>query len=313
MRTGLARAVAALLFFIIAVPALAQDYCEALRSELGMLQAGNGGNAVNAELARLSQQLAALSQAADAQGCRRVLRLLNNATCDSLLAQVDSTRAQIDIVQRQSFMAADPNYRARRIADIEFSLDAANCPSPLGGRTTTVCVRLCDGYFFPIGYGSDESEYERDARLCMLRCPNQQTELFVRRGGDTPIAEAESAITGDAYIELANAFLYEADYNPACGCLPADGRVSIGMVGLGERFENRLTVAPPPSEDAVAERPSYPPIGPRRPEPSEDPSTVENRAGGLVATRLQLQPIASDTLVSDAGVRLVGPAFMYAQ
>jgi hypothetical protein len=311
MRTGLARIVAAILFIIIGAPALAQDYCDALRSELGTLQQG-GGNAANAEIGRLAQQLNSLQLSADANGCRRVLRLLNNPVCDGIMAQIDYTRAQLDAAQRQSFMANDPNYRARRIAELEFAIEAADCPSPGGGRTTTVCVRLCDGYFFPIGYGSDEGDYERDARLCMLRCPNQQTELFIRRSGDTPIAEARSAVTGDAYTELANAFLYEADYNPACGCLPADGRVSIAMVGLGERFDTRISVAEEP-EAGEEGGPTWPPIGPRRPEPSEDPATVDNRSGELAVVRLELRGAADGVLVSEAGVRLVGPAFMYAQ
>ncbi|MCW5697203.1 MAG: DUF2865 domain-containing protein [Bauldia sp.] len=313
MRTGLTRVVAALLFLPFGAPALAQTYCDSLRSELAALQQ-QGGNAANVEFGRLSQQLAGLQQAAEVQGCRRVLRLLNNASCDAIMAQIDATRAQMDAVQRQAFMAGDPNVRARRIAEIQAAIAAANCASttPQAGRTTTVCVRLCDGYFFPIGYGSSESDYERDARLCQLRCPNQPVELFIRRGGDSPMAEARSVRTGDPYIELANAFLYEANYNADCGCMPADGRVTIAMFGLGERFETRVSTAAVPAA-GEAGGPSHPPIGPRRPEPSEDPATVDNRSGALAVVRLELRGPEDGVLVSEAGVRLVGPAFLYAQ
>jgi len=310
MGTGTARIVAALLFVLIGAPALAQDYCDSLRRELDALQ--SGANAANVEVGRLASQLNSLQAAVDGQGCRRVLRILNDPSCDALMAQVDATRAQLDYAQRQAFMAGDPNYRARRAAELEAALAAADCRAPQSGRTTTVCVRLCDGYFFPIGYGSDENDYERDARLCQLRCPNQEVELFVRPGGDTPIAEAQSTRTGDAYVELANAFLYEANYNPDCGCLPADGRVTIAMFGLGERFETRVSVAEDDAADAEG-GPAHPPIGPRRPEPSEDPATVDNRSGGLGVIRLELRGPADGVLVGDAGVRLVGPAFLYAQ
>ena len=82
----------------------------------------------------------------------------------------------------------------------------------------TVCVRLCDGYFFPISFAVGADRLEHDARVCEGRC-GAQGRLFVHLnpGGST---EDLHDLTGRPYRQLRTAFLYRKEYIASCSCEP---------------------------------------------------------------------------------------------
>lgn len=83
----------------------------------------------------------------------------------------------------------------------------------------TVCVRLCDGYYFPINHSSPRSSFHSDADQCQSRCQGQ-TQLFYMPSSTSDMKEARD-ISGKPYSQLENAFLYRKKYLPSCTCRPA--------------------------------------------------------------------------------------------
>jgi hypothetical protein len=47
-----------------------------------------------------------------------------------------------------------------------------------GGTYRTLCVRLCDGFYFPISYSTLRERFVADAKQCEQRCPSR-SRLFV--------------------------------------------------------------------------------------------------------------------------------------
>jgi hypothetical protein len=95
----------------------------------------------------------------------------------------------------------------------------------LGGSSTngsyrTICVRTCDGAFFPISSQASSLNFQRDAQVCSMMCPGVETELFyhsIRQETDA----MRSALTGRSYDELDNAYRFRtqsAKKDKACGC-----------------------------------------------------------------------------------------------
>jgi hypothetical protein len=87
-----------------------------------------------------------------------------------------------------------------------------------GATFRTVCVRLCDGYYFPINFAVTPDRLERDAKVCASRC-GSQGRLFVH---DNPGGSPETMVdlAGRPYQQLKSAFLYRTEYVASCTCQP---------------------------------------------------------------------------------------------
>jgi hypothetical protein len=83
----------------------------------------------------------------------------------------------------------------------------------------TLCVRTCDGFYFPISYATTPNRFRDDERTCQRLCPAAEVVLFSHRNPGEEPAQAVS-INGQLYTELPNAFRYRQEYNPACTCKP---------------------------------------------------------------------------------------------
>ncbi len=80
----------------------------------------------------------------------------------------------------------------------------------------TVCVRLCDGYYFPISAATTRSRFRQDARACRSRC-GSETRLFAYpTAGGKP--ETMTDVKGRQYASLSTAFLYRTQYDASCKC-----------------------------------------------------------------------------------------------
>ena len=84
------------------------------------------------------------------------------------------------------------------------------------GTYRTMCVRLCDGYYFPVSFSATRDRFARDAKTCESSC-GEQARLFVYRN---PGAEIEDMVDlrGQPYRQLSTAFLYRKEYVAACRC-----------------------------------------------------------------------------------------------
>jgi hypothetical protein len=82
----------------------------------------------------------------------------------------------------------------------------------------TVCVRMCDGYYFPVSFSVTPDRFERDRQSCENSC-GAEGRLFVYRN---PGAEPEDMqdLQGRPYRQLRTAFLYRTEYVADCKCRP---------------------------------------------------------------------------------------------
>ena len=79
-----------------------------------------------------------------------------------------------------------------------------------------VCVRTCDGSFFPVSYSGAGSRADSLEDVCRALCPNADMALYSFPFGGT-VDEAASP-TGEPYANLPNAGKFEKAYDPNCSC-----------------------------------------------------------------------------------------------
>jgi len=79
-----------------------------------------------------------------------------------------------------------------------------------------VCVRTCDGSFFPVSYSGAGSRADSLEDVCRALCPNADMALYSFPFGGT-VDEAASP-TGEPYANLPNAGKFEKSYDPSCSC-----------------------------------------------------------------------------------------------
>lgn len=177
------------------------------------------------------------------------------------------------------------------------------------GEFRTVCVRTCDGYFFPMSNAASVGDFERDQKNCESSCPGTEMQVFYSRGMDDDAGTMTSSVTGQPYSELPTAYLYkQANFSrpPSCGCNAQAGSFSI----IGGN--------PPNPEQSRPETEAKPfvPVPAGKPDPGADPETRANAQGGLdreaikrLTTKTPVSPVSA--LPPDQRkVRVVGPAFL---
>ena len=197
-----------------------------------------------AELDRLNQQ-------AQRMGCQGggffALFSGQPAQCGQVNNQVQQTRANIDRImgevqrlqgnsadregQRRSILMAlgqnDCGPQYRRYANqgpggfFENLFGVHSTPTgpdiPLSGTYRTLCVRTCDGYYFPISYSTMPGKFADDERLCQRLCPASEAVLYSHRNPGEDVSRAVSS-AGRHYTELPNAFAYRKALSEACSC-----------------------------------------------------------------------------------------------
>lgn len=85
----------------------------------------------------------------------------------------------------------------------------------------TLCVRLCDGYYFPVSFSTLPTHFTRDADACQSRCA-APTELYFHQNPGGSVAEMVSQKSQEPYKSLATAFRYRKEYVPGCSCKQAE-------------------------------------------------------------------------------------------
>jgi hypothetical protein len=90
-------------------------------------------------------------------------------------------------------------------------------PGAMGGGFRTICVRTCDGYYFPISYATASDRFRDDDQTCQRMCPAAEVSLYTYHNPGEEVAQAVS-MNGRLYTELPAAFSYRKVLNPACSC-----------------------------------------------------------------------------------------------
>lgn len=86
------------------------------------------------------------------------------------------------------------------------------------GTYRTMCVRLCDGYFFPVSFATTPDRFATDEAACRSRCGSPaRLYVYPNPGGD-PKQMHDSR--GQPYSALKTAFLFRTNYDESCTCKP---------------------------------------------------------------------------------------------
>ncbi len=86
-----------------------------------------------------------------------------------------------------------------------------------GSTFRTVCVRTCDGYYFPISFATTQDHFRDDELKCQKMCPAAEVALYSYRNPGEDMQQATS-LSGKLYTELPNAFKYRTQFDNSCSC-----------------------------------------------------------------------------------------------
>lgn len=265
-------------------PAIAEAAnCRALETQLLQLQVG-GLQASEEPRARLLRNRLVES------GCRR----------GTIQPDPEPRRSARERVVRAAPRSAPARSSSSRTSDREarraVSTRTSSFMKSREGSYRTLCVRSCDGYYFPISFATSRSNFERDAFICSQRCPAAGTQLFYHVAiGES--AEDMRSPDGTRYADLPNAFKHRVALDPSCTCGSAGG--------ASDRLAALLQGASAESGAAASAAPAAPPPPLWRPAPGTDPETYANAVGGFEPGRVSSAPPVMAANAS--GIRLVGP------
>jgi uncharacterized protein DUF2865 len=174
------------------------------------------------------------------------------------------------------------------------------------GTYRTVCVRTCDGYYFPISYSTVPNRFADDQRSCQRECPASEAVLYSYRNPGEDMNQAVS-LNGQPYTELPNAFRYRKEFaGAACSCRRpgqtwadalknADDASTLeaGDIVVTDQNSKALSQAP---QQKVKQQPKN--------------AAGQKDANAVPATANAAPATADASAPSAGGVRTVGPPFV---
>jgi hypothetical protein len=92
------------------------------------------------------------------------------------------------------------------------------------GGYRTLCVRTCDGYYFPISFSTQPRNFARDQNACSAMCPAGNAKLYYHAVPEQESDAMVSVADKKPYSELPNAFNYRTsgvNAVPGCACRAA--------------------------------------------------------------------------------------------
>ncbi len=175
---------------------------------------------VNAQISRMEANLADLQARAGGGAGDLIARY--NAECGRGAA-IRAQQCVRSSVRRPSQTRAPSEDQPQTDARFEDHGDEPRQSAPSGEKgvqahagSYAVCVRTCDGSFFPVSYSGAGSRADSLEDVCRALCPNADMALYSFPFGGT-VDEAASA-TGEPYANLPNAGKFEKAYDPSCSC-----------------------------------------------------------------------------------------------
>jgi len=86
------------------------------------------------------------------------------------------------------------------------------------GGSEAICVRQCDGGFFPVSYSAYRGNLQDLNSLCQAECPNAEASVYTKslwRDVETAVS-----IDGEPCMNLPNALKFQKQRVAACSCQP---------------------------------------------------------------------------------------------
>ncbi|QWG21747.1 DUF2865 domain-containing protein [Bradyrhizobium sediminis] len=181
---------------------------------------------------------------------------------------------------------------------------------PQSGTYRTVCVRTCDGAYFPVSFATVPARFPDDEKSCKALCPATEATLFAYRNPGEDMNQAVS-ISGQPYSALPNAFKYRTEFNPSCACKAAGQTWSDALKAVDDKAaaeqqgdiivteESAKKMARPPAPKAVNAKKGAAPAATTATAPAANaPASTAATAG---------------TTPDNKPIRSVGPTFIPAR
>lgn len=254
--------------------------------EQRLVQEGQKSGQSRDALPGIEDEIRALERAVDSgkaqldRGCYEYFlftkSLRNTQQCKDLSRQVEASKRKLsdldarrqdilgssghsyqdDIIRELARNNCGANYvdMARRRSDGMWEDEESSGGSTWSPRATngaqtyrTVCVRLCDGYYFPMSFSTLPSHFPQDADACSSKCA-APAELYYYPNPGGAIDQAVALRTQEAYSKLKFAFRYRKEVVKGCSCksaeyVPADGSAP-------KKAENAPAQSSPPQQHA---------------------------------------------------------------
>ncbi|MGH1571656.1 DUF2865 domain-containing protein [Methylobacterium sp. P31] len=197
-------------------PQMPSPQCRRYRAELAALQNGaSTTRALNDEIGRLEAYFRGLN----CEGGKFLFFDMRPPQCGAVEQRIRALKATYG-----GAVIDDSGARRRELQ----GLVASTCPARetwagagegyAKGGPQMVCVRTCDGGFFPMKNlpegrgGADE--------MCQALCPGTEAQAYSMPYGDDALKHAASVKGSRAYASLANAFKFRKEFVPNCSCKP---------------------------------------------------------------------------------------------
>ena len=283
------------------------------RNAAACAKLGAAHTKMRANLAALERKRDSYAQRANGVDKRRIQAAWKANDCDGRRASVqaaalkgreDAAKARTSRSTGLVAVLGDSGGRTR--AAPSAARIVAEPKASRGGNYRTLCVRACDGFFFPVSSAASPSDFARDERTCQMMCPGTKTELYFQSVQGEETEDMVSASTREPYSSMPNAFAYRnvgAPMSKACGC---------NMAAFYREMARREAILNGTAEEDAPVTTWVRPFN--RPDPGEDPETVVNAelrltsediAAVLAATTSE-RPLSADR----RQVRIVGPTFL---
>jgi hypothetical protein len=129
--------------------------------------------------------------------------------------------------------------------------------TPFGGAHSgatyrTVCVRLCDGYYFPVSFSTLPSHFEQDAEQCQSKCA-APTELYYYQNPGAVMDQSVAFRSQEPYTNLKTAFRYRKELVRGCSCKEAEYVAPDAPAEQGKRADTDATNGWEARSDAQAQ------------------------------------------------------------
>jgi hypothetical protein len=178
-------------------------------------------------------------------------------------------------------------------------------PSTASGTYRTVCVRTCDGGYFPISFATTAARFPDDEKACKALCPATEANLYAYRNPGEDMNQAVS-ISGQPYTSLPNAFHFRQEFNPSCSCKAAGQSWADALKSIDDK-----AAAEQQGDIIVTEESAK-----KMARPQTKASPVPGKKGSVAtaapdqAPATQTAPPASNASSDNKQIRTVGPTFI---
>lgn len=178
----------------------------------------------------------------------------------------------------------------------------SSAPGAMGGTFRTICVRTCDGFYYPISYATSSDRFRDDEQTCQRMCPASEVALYSYHNPGEEVAQAVS-LSGQPYSSLPTAFSYRKQLNPACSCRRPGESWGDALKAVGPD----ATVAP---GDVVVTEKNAKQLSTPRIGADGKPIRVDPRAKTQNADPAPLAEAPGEIDPAKRTVRTVGPTFL---